>query len=283
MAIKIGEINELTVKRETDISYTLTDGYEDFFLHFNQTPNPLQIGEKVKAFLYYDQKKRLCATLEQPFITATKYGLVKVVNIHGDAGVFVDIGISKDILLSKDFLPASKKLWPIVGDEIYCILKLKSDQLVARLLNKNDVDEIKSPLAIGSEVEGIVSHISDIGIGLFASSLAYIFVHKSLMRKTYRIGEKLTVKIININKHNDYNGSLIEQKELARIGDSKIILHALQVRGGVVPVGDASTPEEIFQAFKMSKGAFKRAVGLLYKEGLIIIEDQRIILKDFQP
>ena len=87
MAIKIGEINELTVKRETDISYTLTDGYEDFFLHFNQTPNPLQIGEKVKAFLYYDQKKRLCATLEQPFITATKYGLVKVVNIHGDAGV----------------------------------------------------------------------------------------------------------------------------------------------------------------------------------------------------
>ena len=44
MAIKISEINELTVK-ETDISYTLTDGYEDFPA-FQSNPNPLQIGEK---------------------------------------------------------------------------------------------------------------------------------------------------------------------------------------------------------------------------------------------
>ncbi|HHU24396.1 MAG: S1-like domain-containing RNA-binding protein [Bacilli bacterium] len=283
MAIKIGEINELTVKRETDISYTLTDGYEDFFLHFNQTPNPLQIGEKVKAFLYFDQKKRLCATLEKPLITATQYGLVKVVNVHGEAGVFVDIGISKDILLSKDFLPAFKKQWPVVGDEIFCILKLKSDQLVARLINKNDINGNGTPLEIGSEAEGIVSHISESGIGLFTSALAYVFIHKSLMRKIYRIGEKITVKIININKHNDYNGTLIEQKELARISDSQIILRALNVRGGVAPVGDASTPEEIYQVFKMSKGAFKRAIGLLYKEGLLIIEDKRIVLKDYQP
>lgn len=283
MAITIGEINELIVKRETDISYILTDGKEEIFLHFNQTPSPLKIGDKVQAFLYYDQKKRLCATLEQPLITTNKYGLVKVVNVHNDAGVFVDIGIAKDILLSKDYLPISKKLWPIVGDELYCILKLKSDQLVARLLNKNDIMLKPAPIEIGTEVQGIVSHLSDSGIGLFTSTLAYVFIHISLMRKSYRLGEKLSTKIININAHQDYNGSLIEQKELMRFNDSNTVLHALKSRGGVIPVGDASTPEEIYQYLHMSKGAFKRAVGLLYKEGLITIEDQRIILKDYQP
>ena len=68
MELKIGEINKLEVLKETDISYTLTNGENTVFLHFNQTPNKLKVGDKVDAFLYFDQKKRLCATLEKPLI-----------------------------------------------------------------------------------------------------------------------------------------------------------------------------------------------------------------------
>ena len=48
--------------------------------------------------------------------------------------------------------------------------------------------------------------------------------------------------------------------------------------GGVIPLGNQSTPEEINKYFKMSKSAFKRAVGALYKERLIKIEDFKITL-----
>ena len=101
--LAIGEVGQFLVKRETDISYTLSPLDPDLtnyvFLHFNQATRRLNPGELVNAFLYYDQKKRLCATMEKPLITTKTFGFVKVVDVN-PAGVFVNIGISKDILLS---------------------------------------------------------------------------------------------------------------------------------------------------------------------------------------
>ena len=80
MLLEIGEIGRFIVKRETDISYTLSPESEELtnyvFLHFNQATRKLEIGEVIEAFLYYDQKKRLCATMEKPLITTKKYGFV---------------------------------------------------------------------------------------------------------------------------------------------------------------------------------------------------------------
>ena len=78
----------------------------------------------------------------------------------------------------------------------------------------------------------------------------------------------------------EYNGSTIAQKETMRLSDSEMILNYLKEMGGVIPLGNASTPEEINKIFTLSKSAFKRAVGALYKERLIEIEDHKIILKN---
>ena len=88
----------------------------------------------------------------------------------------------------------------------------------------------------------------------------------------------MSVKITNINKKGEYNGTTIERKEVTRLSDSEIILNYLKTMGGVVPLGNSSTPEQIAKYFKMSKSAFKRAVGALYKNRLIKIEDEKIIL-----
>lgn len=277
MAYTVGEINQLIVKRETDISYTLTDGESEIFLHFNQALNRLNINDKVDAFLYYDQKKRLCATLEKPLITSTKYGKVKVVNIT-DAGVFVDINIAKDILLSKDYLPNYQKLWPTINDEVFCILKVKNEQIVARLIDKMDISENPIALAINQKVFATVMKITDDGIGLYSDDYNYIFIHKSLMRQNYRIGEVIEVMIIHQNKNNEYNGSTILAKEKMRLDDSEAILRLLKVNGGVIQLGNLSSPSDIEKELFMSKSAFKRAIGHLYKQRLIMIDDYRITL-----
>ena len=46
---------------------------------------------------------------------------------------------------------------------------------------------------------------------------------------------------------------------------------------GVIPFSENTDPEIIERVFKMSKSAFKRAIGSLYKDKLIIIEEERII------
>lgn len=277
--LEIGKISQFIVKRETDISYTLSPLDPDLtnyvFLHFNQATRRLNPGELINCFLYYDQKKRLCATMEKPIITTEVFGFVKVVNTN-KAGVFVDIGISKDILLSSDFLPKQEKLWPIVGDSLPCILKVKNNSLVAKPINKNQHETKK--LSLNETYSATVINISDEGIVTCTKSLNTIFIHKSLIRKSYRIGEVINVKIININKSNEYNGTTIERKELSRLSDSEIILNYLKTMGGSIPLGNASTPEQISKYFKMSKSAFKRAVGALYKNRMIKIDDYKITL-----
>lgn len=277
--LEIGKISQFIVKRETDISYTLSPLDPDLtnyvFLHFNQATRRLNPGELINCFLYYDQKKRLCATMEKPLITTEVFGFVKVVNTN-KAGVFVDIGISKDILLSSDFLPKQERLWPVVGDSIPCILKVKNNSLVAKPISKNQHETKK--LSLNETYSATVISISDEGIVACTKSLNTIFIHKSLIRKAYRIGEVISVKIININKNNEYNGTTIERKELSRLSDSDIILNYLKSMGGSIPLGNASTPEQIAKYFRMSKSAFKRAVGALYKNRLIKIEDYKITL-----
>ncbi len=280
--LKIGEIGKFIVKRETDISYTLSPDDDDLttyiFLHFNQATRRLVAGEKIDAFLYYDNKKRLCATMETPLITTQTYDFVKVVNTC-DSGVFVHIGIAKDILLSNDFLPNNRLAWPKVGEFLPCILKEKKNQLIAKVISKEDIKhQTIKKLQIGDEVEATICRLTSSGLGLYTKEYQYIFVHQSMMRKKYHLGEIVKVKIIHFNEHNDANGSMIEQKELSRLTDATTILNELQTFGGVLPLGNASTPEEINRYLNMSKSAFKRAVGALYKERKIIIGDNKIEL-----
>mgnify|MGYP003296847749 CR=1 FL=1 len=278
MELKIGEINKLEVLRETDISYTLTNGENTVFLHFNQTPNRLKVGDKVDAFLYFDQKKRLCATLEKPLITTKKYDFVEVVDISS-GGVFVNIGINKDILLSKDYLPASINNWPKVGDKIPCILKVKTNQLTARIITKSDILNSPHALNVGEHAEGIVTKLSPTGISIYTNAFDFVFIHKSLLRKNFRLGESVTFKVININQYNEYNASTIQNKEYSRLTDSDDILNHLKANGGIMKLGNASSPEDIQKILHMSKSAFKRAMGNLYKQQLIEIEDYKTILK----
>jgi hypothetical protein len=58
--------------------------------------------------------------------------------------------------------------------------------------------------------------------------------------------------------------------------DSEKILELLEEYGGVLPFSEKASPEVIARETGLSKNAFKRAVGHLYKERKISINDGRI-------
>lgn len=281
MPLKIGELDKYKVIKQTDIAYMLNSMDEEnkteIFLHFNQCTRELKVGDIITAFLYYDQKKRLCATMETPTITASKAGFGSVVSVISHVGVFVNIGITKDILFSADNLPHNEDYWPIVGEKVFCIIKIKTDQLTLKPAIESSIKETKE-IEVGSTVLGTVYKINDAGIGVVTDNLNPIFIHHNLIRNVYHIGEQIEVKIIHKNDNGFYNGSLIANKEIVRLDDSEMILNYLKKHNGTVGVGDKSTPEEIAKYFKISKAAFKRAIGNLYKNHLITISDNRISL-----
>lgn len=273
--LEYGNVNKLEVVKETDIAYSLSDGTEKVFLHFNQSLGKLNIGDKVNAFLYFDQKKRLCATLETPMITCHEYAYVPVVGLNA-AGVFVNIGISKDILLSSDFLPNTERLWPRVGEQVPCIIKVKTNQLVAKIIEPMDIKEVKE-LDKDKIYTGTVINIYHKGINVATDDCQIVHIDRNLLRKVYHIGELIDFKVIE-TKDKIHLGTTIEQKEKARIEDADVIIEYMRNMGGRLPLGNSSTPEEIFKLFNLSKSAFKRAMGHLYKQKLIEIYDFESIL-----
>ena len=275
----IGKISNFRVLRETNLGYILEDiDGNEYFLHHNECDGKhLHFNDNVDAFLYVDKQKRVAATLYKPFATIKKASFCEVVG-KSDSGVYLNIGISKDILFSKDSY--LEKYEPLIGSLLLGNLKYRAHNLYFRLLNKDEIINMNegTKLEEGNKYIAYVYRISDSGINLVTKDYNVIFVHKSNLRGFPHLGDALEVKIIKANE-TDYTASAIEQKEIERLSDADIILDYLKEHNGVMNYGDKTDAMIIDHVFKMSKAAFKRALGKLYKDDLVILEDKKTILK----
>lgn len=272
---KIGEMNELKVLRKTDIGFMLETNGEEIFLHNNESNYlDLQPNEVVKAFLYFDQKGRLAATLKESLITVSKPAVLEVVDTLNSLGVFLNMGINKDLLLSKDDLPISRFEWPQVGDKLLVRLQVKG-KLVAKIVTPSELEE-KNALNVGDQKDFYVQVIGAQGLNLISEDLDKIFVHNSMLRGAYRLGEKVSVTVTN---HNDrgYTGSMIKQKEELRFDDAEIIMEYLRYNK-TLNLTAKSSAGDIEMFFDMSRKAFKRALGLLYRDKKVIFTETQTIL-----
>lgn len=281
MESKLGQLQKFKVLRETIIGFMLTlDGEDEYFLHKNETNfRHLSEGEEVTGFLYSDKKARIAVTLVTPNVTVDKPGFTTVIETNNALGAFVDIGISKDILLSKDDLPIDYSEWPKQGDVLLCVLRVKGDRLVAKMLNKNDILDLNLhfDLPLNEKVPGYIYRITEDGVNLVTKTYNVVFVYKSQLRKKYRLGEEVNVKILKMNI-DDYTGSLIDNKFEIIKEDAEKVLDYLNNNNGIMSITEKSDPAVINKVFNMSKSSFKNALGSLYKDKLIEIYDEKIVL-----
>lgn len=274
--LKIGDINKLQVLRETDIGYMLNERGSEVFLHKNESNfMDLKAGDSVDAFLYYDNESRLAATLKTPTIVKGGRAFLEVVSVLPKLGVFLDMGINKDLLLSRHDLPEDLKLWPKLNDKLYVTLEEKGSRLIAKLIDPTSI-YIVNDLEVGSEKEFYVIKSGPQGVNLLSENMELLFVHKTLTRGINHLGELVTAKVINLTDKG-YLGSLVAQKEELRLTDAEVILEVLK-KHGRMPLTAKSSSEDVARFFKISRKAFKRALGHLYKEDLVTFTETETIL-----
>lgn len=269
----LGTIKAYRVAKETPLGYMISDGEKEYFLHRSETLyQDIKTGDVVEAFLYLDKKNRLAATLHKPRVTTESFAFAPVAAVLPGAGVFVDIGISKDILLSKDDLPRAEENWPRPGDFLPVRLKVKAERLIAKLLAREELPQSgKSGLA--GETEGYVYMLYREGVLLLTGTYDFISVHTG-PRGGFRLGQKLSVRITDQDERG-YRGILTDSFVDA---DKEAILAYLRRHHGMMKFTDKSSPDLIYRRFKISKKAFKNALGRLYKEKRIEILPDKIIL-----
>ena len=210
--------------------------------------------------------------MKKPFVDKATPGFLKVVDVNNRLGVFLDNGLIKDLLLSRDDLSFIRKEWPAVGDLIFVKLKISKNQLSAKIIPRYSIRDYLIPtteLIEGEKYDAYCIYKAEEGFVFTTKEGHYIFVYFKHIRKSYRLGEKAYVKIIRCKLDHKYNGTLIDQKEIMLSIDAVTIKEYLESHNGVMTLTDKSAPEDINDTFKMSKSAFKRALGTLYKEKVI--------------
>lgn len=282
MNLKIGEINTLVVKKRTDLGYMLINNCDDeVLLHFQQASKELEIGETIDVFILLDSKRRITATCEIPFIKVGFPGFVKVANSVEDLGIFINNNVLKDPLISHDDLPTDNKLWPIIGDTVLCKLKSTPTQLIAKLISPEEAKSLFNPITTLTKFEkinAIVLKNRIEGVNLITLDGHNIFVYYKHKRRDYHIGEQVLVTINNVGENNNYNGTLLKSKVPLMTEDADTILNYLKDNNGIMNITTATDVRIIDETFNMSKAAFKRALGNLYKKRKIEFKDNKTYL-----
>jgi uncharacterized protein len=272
----IGQTVTLTVARKAEFGYFLTDGNEDVLLHINEADREYEEDESVEVFLYVDSEGRTSASTTIPEVAIGKYAWLKVVDSNPNVGVFLDIGIKKDLLLGIDDLPVHKSVWPKAGDLVYVTLRVNNNFLLYAKLATDPIIESISTKAtrkdFNKNIQGHIYRTAKVGSWIYTIEGFKGFIHESQRQEEPRLGQMVEGRIVDVKEDGTVNVSLLPRKQDAQDLEAERIFEYLMSRNGAMPFNDKSMPEDIQERFQLSKGAFKRALGKLMKEGRVYQE-----------
>lgn len=263
---------KLKVVRKADFGAFLGAGTgntdDDILLHKLQQTAEIKIGDTVEVFLYLDPRKRLTASMRVPKMKIGQIARLKVINVSED-GAFLDAGAERGI-----FMPFAEMIGkPKVGDVVWAKLYTdKSGRLATSMKVSDEIRRASVPaenVKVGDKVTGAVYNITEAGAFLFSDERYIVFIDKSEIPRYLKVGEVLDARVTFVREDGRLDASLRETKELAINDDAEKIFKYMQNSGGEISLHDKSDPAEIYNTFKISKAAFKRAVGHLLKERLI--------------
>jgi predicted RNA-binding protein (virulence factor B family) len=280
--LKPGDTVTLKAVRASELGVFLDAGTgkttDDILLHKAQQLKDVQVGEEVTVYLYTDPKGRLTASMKLPQMREGQVARTTVINTTKD-GAFVDIGTERGVFMPFAGMRGKVKR----GDKVWVKLyRDKSGRLAVTMEVEEELLKAAKPavdVKVGDIVVGSVYNFSEDGAFLFTKERYIAFLHKDEMTRRPMVGEEISGRVTYVREDGKINISMRPVKEEAIGEDAEKILAVLKERGKM-PYSDESAPEVIKQKFNISKAAFKRALGRLMKENLVVQREGWTFLKD---
>lgn len=274
--IELGKIQKLEIIRTTSIGVYLNSKTEkdcdDILLPQNQVPQDSAIGDEIEVFVYKDSEDRTIATVKTPKLTVGELAVLKVLEIT-KIGAFLDWGLEKDL-----FLPFKEQVGAIVKDGEYLVaLYVDNSSRLCATMKVYTLLSSESPYKEKDRVRGIVYSISnEWGYFVAVDNMYHGLIHNKEVYGSLAIGDSIDARVIKVRPDGKLELSVREPAYKEIEADAKRIMDKMKIKNGALQLNDRSAPELIKSELNMSKGAFKRAVGRLLKEGAIKITDDGI-------
>ena len=277
--IKLGKTQTLTVARKTDFGVYLFDDYgsreDQVLLPKSQVPATMEVDDEIDVFIYKDSEDRIIATTTIPALEIGQVASLKVVQ-NTKIGAFLDWGLQKDLLLP--FKEQTTKVKP--GDECLVALYIDKSERLCATMKVYQYLKKGAPYQKDDQVEGIVYEVSE----NFGTFVAIDNQYSALIPKRegnpgLHVGDRVHARVTEVKPDGKISLSVREKAFLQMDKDALMIMKRLEKCGGKLPFNDKADAELIKEEFGLSKNAFKRAVGRLYKERKIEILENGIKLK----
>ncbi|WP_253650432.1 S1 RNA-binding domain-containing protein [Vibrio sp. Y29_XK_CS5] len=277
--IKIGQINSLEVIKTADFGVFLDgEDYGSVLLPNKYVPEGTELGAHLDVFLYFDSESQLAATIDKPIAQVGEWGLMKIEGIN-KTGAFVNWGIKEKDLL----IPFSEQRARFTSGQnilVYVYTDKASGRIVGTTKFNKWLDKTPANYEVNEQVDLIIAERSQLGYKAIVNGEHWGMIFPSDVFGKLFIGKKLKGYIKQVREDGKIDLAL-QKVGVAKMDDlSSKVVELLEKKGGFLPLNDKSSPEAIFEAFRTSKGTYKKTIGGLYKAGKIVIEKDGIRLAE---
>lgn len=276
--IHVGRINHLIVKDEFPFGYqlALSDDDDDVVtLPSSTAPRGLKIGDELDVFVATDEQGQLIGSVKTPLIQLGEVKVLKAVGATAFGGFF-DWGLERDLLV-----PANYQESPI-NPGMHYVVTLFFEETTNRLLGATRLHHFlkeRTPdLEVNQTVNCLVYAKTDLGFKVVINEQYLGLIFHSDAYKKLHVGEETTGVIKQIREDGKIDVGLQRIDATGRKSLEQAILDDLEAHGGVSTLTDKSPPDEIYARFDVSKAAYKKALGALFKRRLILLDKQTVRL-----
>ena len=275
---EIGKINHLEVVKEVDFGIYLDGGdLGEILMPKRYVPEETMPGDYLETFIYLDSEDRLVATTEKPLAMVEEFALLEVVSVT-PVGAFLNWGLPKDL-----FVPFREQRQPMEEGKkylVYVYVDTNTKRIAASSKIEQYLDNIPVDYDLDEEVDLIIVNETDLGYNAIIDNSHFGILYKNEVFQPLNPGDKVQgyIKKIRTDGKIDLHLEKIGYEKISSFVDR--IIAELQKNKGFLPLTDKSSPEDIYQTFKISKKNFKAAIGALYKKRFIALEDNGMRLLD---
>lgn len=274
--ITLGRFHTLTI---TELSgegaYLDGKNLGEVFLPLNEIEEQDSAGSQISVFVYLDSDGLTTATKKTPNAQLGDFALMRVKEINS-IGAFLDWGIDKDLLVP--YGEQNPKMEQGMSYLVGVYLDNASERLCASNRYNKFVGKAEANYNFKDKVDLIVAGRTDLGYKVIVDKLHWGIVYYDTAFKSLFVGQTMPGYIKKVREDNKLD-IVLEPIGMAKVHTlADKIVEELNKNNGFLPLGDKSDPELIKKTFSCSKANFKKAIGGLFKKGIIAIEAKSIKL-----